>query len=287
MSQQRTSHLRRYIFPAFGDREMSTITQGEVDQWIVSLPLAGQTVNHILHTFRLVMREAKAMGHIKDDPVREVSPVKNNSRPPDVLTLEELQVLFPRSAAELVRVWGHAKYATAFYLILTTGMRVSEVCALRWKHVVWSERGILVVEAWKSDGQLGPPKSGKGRSVLAPRRTMAMLKWWQAQTPMPEPEHLVFPGEGPDGRTSRETMTRRVGLALSRAGVTLAGRRITAHALRHMYNTRMRYLLPSDALHYMIGHSSDEMTARYDRSTPTDRLRELRSVQALIDSAWK
>ena len=71
-----------------------------------------------------------------------------------------------------------------------------------------------------------------------------------------------------------------------RAGIEQGSRYLTAHSLRHTYNTRMRKVLPEAFLQYMMGHKDRKMTDHYDHATPEDRLRELAPALESINGIW-
>jgi hypothetical protein len=87
-------------------------------------------------------------------------------------TAKELQALFgPRGP------WQDDQERACFTLAAFCGMRRSEILALSWGDVDFSEHVIRVTRAWKTEkgDALGPPKSGTPRTVALPhdRRTGA------------------------------------------------------------------------------------------------------------------
>lgn len=97
--------------------------------------------------------------------------------------------------------------------MLTSGIRSGEARVLQWKHIVWDQQGILIVQAQKANKAIGEPKAKEIRAVIVPKRTITLLKWWLEQTLYKLPEDYIFPG------------------------INTAGRNLVAHSLRHTYNT--------------------------------------------------
>lgn len=182
----------------------------DVENWLLELELSNQTKNHILDTLNIVLREAKREKPIATNPLTDVERMANTYRKRDTLTLEECVLLFPRNKADLLKVWGQPKWATLFYTMLTSGIRVGEAAALRWRHVIWETPAILLVEqAIKSDGEIGKPKSGDIRGVFLPRRTKYILAWWREQSPFHDLEDFVFFGEWGNRHLNRKTISRK------------------------------------------------------------------------------
>ena len=286
MTRLRNTNLENHILPIFGSRSISRIQAHEVDDWILSLPLANSTKNAILDTFRLVLKEAQRRKIIDRNPIEDIERMADRYLPTDAFTLEDLKKLFPRDRSELLRIWGHAKWATIHYLMLTAGLRVGEAAALLWRHIVWDIGGLLVLQAVKADVTIGPTKSGTERSVILPERSLAMLKCWQEETPYPDPEHYIFFSTSGDRYFRSSSISRKMRPVLRDVEIDQTGRRLRTHSLRHTYNTRLEKVLPAEVLRYMIGHSSDAMTKRYLHKTPEDRLQELLTERDKIDQAW-
>ena len=212
----------------------------------------------------------------------------NTYRKRDTLSLEELGLLFPRKKTELLRIWKQPKWATLFYLMLTSGIRVGEAAALQWKHVIWDTPAILLIEqAVKSAGEIGKPKSGDVRGIFLPRRTKYMLWWWFEQSLFKGPEDLVFYGEGRDRHLNRKTISHKFPPALKAAKIDTGDRYVTAHSLRHTYNSQMSKILPEALLQFMMGHKSRSMTERYTNLLPADRLRQYLPAPPEMDRTWR
>jgi integrase len=287
VAKLRRAQLENHLFPTFGDLPLDRFNAAEVENWLLGLELSNQTRNHLLDTLNIVLREAKREKLVATNPLTDVERMANTYRRRDTLTLQECVLLFPRDKAKLLEIWGQPKWAALFYTLLTSGIRVGEAAALQWRHVIWETPAILLVEqAVKSDGEIGVPKSGDVRGVILPRRTKYVLGWWCNQSPFKEQEHFVFFGEWGDKHLNRKTISRKFPPALKAAEIDIGDRFITAHSLRHTYNSRMRKVLPEALLQYMMGHSSRTMTDRYTNMLPAERLRQYLPAAPELNSTW-
>lgn len=282
----RRAHLDTYILPAFGRKVLTEITRPQIERWLLGLDLANQTKNHLLYTFRIVLREAAADELIAVSPLATTEPFAKNPRRRDILTLQELRKLFPSKRADLVEIWGCLEYACMFMVLASTGVRSGEVRALTWECLLpggW----LLVNRAWKADRTLGTTKTHDERVLPLPANTTKALGWWKKESEFTAPTDLIFHGLG-GGRTPLEssTLVRAFPRALEQAEIAIGGRNLTTHSLRHGFNTLYRPLLPEGALHSLTGHKTSEMSAHYDHPDVRARMEKIEPFRQLIEAAW-
>lgn len=284
-AKHRQQHLVNWILPALGDHYLSELTPVVIERWIAGVRRAALTRNQMLSTLSIVLRDARRQGHLMHNPIEDVDRIGGAARRRDALSLEELAVLFPREMDKLVTVWGQDRWAVAYLLMATTGMRVGEVCALTWNCIRWEIPAVIILRAVKADRTIGPPKNGRPRSALLPERAVEVLRWWRARTPSAADDDCLFPGRKRD-YVSTTTLGRAWAPAAKRAGIVTAGRFLGAHALRHTYETRLRGRLPEEALRYMLGHQSVAMSEHYDQATPEERVLRIVGQKVALDRLW-
>jgi len=109
-ASSRRSHLDNYILPKFGDRLLDSFNRVEIENWLINLhqsktkkPLANQTKNQILYSFRIVLRDAERENLIPFNCLQSVEPMAPNYKPRDVFTKEELKKLFPEDLTACVQ----------------------------------------------------------------------------------------------------------------------------------------------------------------------------------------
>lgn len=281
----RRGHLCNHILPKFGHRRLDTIRAGEVEDWLVSLTLSNQSRNHLLFTFRIVLREAVRKNRIYANPLESLQQFAPKPRERDVFTVEELQMMFPTDLTERDGIWGDRMWSTLFYLLATTGIRAGEARALRWDDVDLNASGLLIQRAVQPDGMISTPKSGEGRAVLLASRTREALAMWHDSTPLKDAEDLVFFSAATGRVIARETVSRRLSPALKRAGVLMDGRNLVVHSFRHGYNTMASRSLPGELVRKIIGHRSERMTRLYDHTSLKEELALLEVSRSEIEGA--
>jgi len=286
MAQMRRAHLKTYILPAFGRKELSSLNAVEVENWLISLPLANQTKNHILRTLNIVMREAAREHLVQHNPIADIESLSVMPKRRDTLSGSELNVLFPYNRKEFENIWPILWHGFLYALAVSSGMRSGELRALQWGAVIWNPGGVLVLQAITRDNVIGEPKGKGRRSILLPDRTIALLEWWKTLTRYSDPGDFVFAGRNGHWLSARSiTINLRPGLV--RADISTEGRNIVAHSLRHTYNTKMRELLTGDVLRYFTGHKSLKMTDHYDRPFLEDRLLSFDKLRPQVEEFWK
>lgn len=288
----RRSHLDNYILPKFGKRRMDSLNRVEIENWLIGLknyrsgvPLSNQSKNHILYTFRIVLREVERERLIPFNCLGTVESLALRPKARDVFTKEELNRLFPADIKEMKAIWGRKEYAYLFYVLATTGMRSGEVRALQWKHIIWDEtcNGLFVERAVKDNDEFGTTKTGFSRVVLLTTRANECLKDWLDETPFDQMNDLIFFGQERNRPTTRKNLSLHFQKALQR---TQIDRNLVIHSFRHTYNTLLEPVLPKETLQALTGHRTDEMTERYNHPDINKRLRILTTHAISLDKIF-
>lgn len=162
--------------------------------------LSAATMEKVVTTLRIIMREAKYHLLIKENPVADVVPWHGPAKERKAFTPEEIRGLFPEDPERLKKIWLKESWATYFYLMLTCGLRNGEVSALRWKDWYREEHGLIIKHAVENRSRrlkgLKTEKNGvKGRGVSLTARAESMLIVVSAQRPH-ETEDLIFHVKG-------------------------------------------------------------------------------------------
>lgn len=140
--------LDHWLLPVFGDRPVNLITKTEILNFradVLRRPgpgdkdrLAARTVNHIMAPLRMAMREVSEQFGIPN-PYLGIKAVKIPRSHVEPFTLDEVRVFLDNVRADFRNY-----YTVRFF----TGMRPGEIDGLRWQHVDFSRRQILVRETW-------------------------------------------------------------------------------------------------------------------------------------------
>lgn len=183
-------------------------------------------------------------GRIAADPCAGVRAPKAARKLPQVLDVDEAVQLVELAPDGPLGLRDRA----LLELFYSSGLRLSEVCALRWQDLDL-DAGLVMV--------LG--KGRKQRIVPVGRHARAALRDWQAQA-APAGDGYVFPGRG-GARISARAIQLRLRRLAQRQGLF---KRIHPHLLRHSFAS---HLLESSGdlrgVQELLGHADIATTQIY------------------------
>ena len=187
----------------------------------------------------------------------KMRPVRVPQKLPTVLSRDEVR--------RLIAAARNLKHQTALSLAYGTGLRASEVVALRVGDID-SQRMILRVE------------QGKGRkdryAMLSPVLLERLRVWWRvarAQGKMLDGGWL-FPGMNPVEPLTTRQLNRVVHAAAAAANID---KRVAMHTLRHSFATHLlEQKVDIRVIQVLLGHKKLDTTALYTQ-VATDLLREV------------
>ena len=142
----------------FGTRRASTVTAADVDRWYTELLAAGMSIASLHHVHRVlsaVLNFGFRHGRLDGVETRRVTlPAYRTPdiRPPDPVVLARIWAQLP------MRAWGRA-----VRLLIATGMRRGEVCALKWEDVDLGAKVLTVRSSVVESGHDLIVKSPKGK----------------------------------------------------------------------------------------------------------------------------
>ena len=174
-------------------------------------------------------------------------------------------VLSREEVARLIAAAPNLKYQTALSIAYGTGLRVSEVIALKVSDID-SQRMTLRVEQGKG---------GKDRyAMLSPVLLERLRSWWRvahAQGKM-LPNGGLFPGLDPMDPLSTRQLNRAIHAAAEAAQID---KRISMHTLRHSFATHLlEQKVDIRVIQVLLGHKKLETTSIYTH-VATEIVREV------------
>ena len=167
-------------------------------------------------------------------------------------------VLSRDEVARLIAAAPNLKYQTALSIAYGTGLRVSEVIALKVSDID-SQRMTLRVEQGKGN---------KDRyAMLSPLLLERLRSWWRvahAQGKM-LPNGWLFPGLNPIDPLSTRQLNRAIHAAAEAAQID---KRVSMHTLRHSFATHLlQHGADSRSVQALLGHSDISTTQIYTHIT--------------------
>jgi integrase len=194
---------------------------------------------------------------------------------PDILTTSEVQMLLARL---------RLRERTLVLLAVTTGLRRSELFALKWKDVDFEamqmhvSRSIVqnVIGVCKTESSQKP--------VPIHEHLVEALHEWHGKTPYRGPESWIFASPVNQGRwpyLAQEIMRHHIRPAARKLGIS---KRIGWHTFRHTYSTLLRSTgAELKIMQELLRHSTIRVTLdTYTQAVTTEKRNAQDAVVALL-----
>lgn len=147
------SYITKHIKPRWSCVPLVAVKAVEVTEWLKSLPLSPKTCGQMRAVMHLLFERAMLWGLIEPqrNPI-ELVRIKGSSK-----RQRKPQVLVPEKFQELLSMIREPYKAMAI-VAMCTGLRVSEVLALRWEHIDF-QTGLMFVQQGVVNGRIGKVKT--------------------------------------------------------------------------------------------------------------------------------
>lgn len=252
--------IDRHVLPTLGSCALSQLTPSFVLSFVQKMEASGLSYATVKSVYRLLscaMRFALEEGMIQKNPCKKIR-IQSKEAP-------QQRVL---SQAEQRRLCDAAQCRGDFSTLLSlyTGLRLGEICALKWADIDWDKHTLTVrrtVQRLENYGarpggpktalMIGTPKSACSHRVIpVPEFILAQLRsmWTKAgQT------EFVF------GASQRAADPRTIQRHFQRLANQLGIHGVHFHTLRHSFATRLLELgVDVKTVSALLGHGSVKVT---------------------------
>lgn len=275
--------LSRYLIPGFGTMDLCQIDQSKTDSFTSLLmntkKLAAKTVKDILVILKSILKYGKQLYHLSL-PEFEFTWPRQPKKEMRVLTVSEQKVL--QDYLDPV----HNRSHLGILIALHTGMRLGEICALQWKHVLLDEEVISVQSTLiRLKAKSGPkktalvltePKSSQSMRLVPITRTLKnVLEQYQS-----DPEQFVLTGA--DYWIDPRTLQNHFEQTAKACGL----KDVHFHVLRHTFATRcVEAGFDIKCLSEILGHSSVKTTLdRYVHTSMEFKKNNMKKLESVCFS---
>jgi integrase/recombinase XerD len=211
--------------------------------------MAASSQARVLSSIKSLLAFGHRMGALRVDVGRAL-------RLPAVRQQLAQRILPERDTLRMLALEQHPRNRVLLRLLYVSGVRVSELCALRWKDTVAREEG----------GQLNVfGKGGRTRQVLVPASVWTELLELRGEATDEQP---LFRSRNKGGALTRTQVWRIVLAAARRAKIKL---NVSAHWLRHAHASHaLDRGAPIHLVQATLGHASIATTGCYAHARPKD-----------------
>lgn len=259
--------LDSYLIPEFGELQTSDITRSDIFHFSRELLVSGgikseglnpKTVNAVLSLAKNILEYAKSEKGIGTADIRHIS-VRQSQKQFRILSRDE-QLRLSSFLCE-----NPTPCHLGILLCLYTGLRIGEICALKWEDICLNERYIHVrrtmqrIQLKREQGEkrteviIQEPKSSCSvRKIPIPNEILILLQ----QAKRRGEEEFLLTGTA-DGFIEPRSMENHFKSAVRECGIN----DINFHALRHTFATRCVEIgFDIKSLSEILGHSSVSIT---------------------------
>lgn len=263
------SIVEKYMIPYFGSTPLGSIMQVDLQKYLneIRQPNGESLSKSTIKKHILILKEI--FDRAEENSLIPRSPARNLSTPKDAPVCEE-RPYWDMEAVEKALAWAKsyvqpkAPYegyngAEGIVIILETGLRRSELCALEWSDIKWNQALIHVHQGVV-------PTTGK--LVLAGTKTKSSDRYipvsegfldWLAS--LPRYGKYVIPGEDPDKPRSPSGWATSIRVIMDKLSFETGLAPLTPHELRHTYGTVLREKnVDIYTISRVMGHSSVSVT---------------------------
>jgi len=268
-------YLEKWIEPRWGEYSLLEIRAVEVESWLKSLNRAPGTRCKIRNVMSLLFNHGRRHDLCDRNPIEWVRQSAKRRTAPDILTTNEVQGLL----ANL-----RFRERTLVLLAVTTGLRRSELFALKWKDVDFQGKQICVTRSIVQN-VIGVCKTESSQKpVPAHDDLMKALREWRGQTLYQSSESWVFASRANQGRRpylAQQIMQRHILPIARKLGIA---KRIGWHTFRHTYSTLLRSTgAELKIMQELLRHSTIRVTLdTYTQAVTTEKRNAQEAVVALL-----
>jgi len=259
------SNLKLYILPKWGEYRLSEVRTVKVEMWLHTLPLAPATKSKIRNQLSAIFTHGIRHEFIVTNPISKVRCSAARLREPDVLTPDEFRSLLP-----LLPLRERAMVMLAG----STGLRRSEMFALRWSDICFVTMQVFVTKAIVRNhiGKVKTPASRK--PVPLHRSVLAILSEWRSESAYGDAVDFLFPSirrNGSQPLFPDMVLNKIIRPALREAGIV--GKTIGWHSFRHSLATNLRSMgVDVKVAQELLRHANSRITLDlYTRAVSSEK----------------
>lgn len=242
--------LRKYLFPYFGDHNLTEVNRQMVQAFVTQLgrKLAPKSVSLAKNLVSKVFTTAMEWGYLQENPATRVRiSAQFVQRERTALNPEQIRLLtdaLPEPCKSMVLI------------AVLTGLRRGELFALRWGAIDF-ERKLIIVRESVYEGQFGTPKTRSSVRKIAMGEALETI--FLAQRKMNASENaLVFASQKGTALRPENILKRTIHPACEKLGLPKVG----WHDLRHTSATLLHAHEPLRVAQAILGHSDFTDNAR-------------------------
>lgn len=266
------NHVEEHITPLLGGIRVGSLHQRDVRRLIadrLEAGLAARTVGHIVSTLRAALQHAVDDGDLIVN-VAKVELPRVDHVPVEAMTADRAQAILDAVKGDrLEALWT---------LLLGTGLRLGEACALDWRDIELPTDVELLDRTGAVTVRKGKTKAAS-RTIPLPSFVVESLRQHRIDAKRYGPSEPVFVGEQTGERLTVGVASHALPRLLVRKGLP----RMTPHRLRHGCASLLYAKgVPMRTISEILGHANPAVTAKvYTHLTESGKREAMASLDEL------
>jgi integrase len=224
-------YITKWITPTWGAHSLSDVRTVAVESWLGTLKLSNGSRTKVRNIMSALYSHAVRWEFFDRNPITLVRQSAKRKRAPDVLTADELKKLL----AELTGV-----YRVMVFVAAATGLRVSELLALRWQDCDSEAGEIRLTRGIVRQCETAMKTEASRKPIPLESGLADVLTDWRAHCAYNQLTDYLFASVEMDGTQPlwpNSAMEKHIRPAAIRAGIT---KRIGWHVFRHTFGTLVK-----------------------------------------------
>lgn len=295
--QRKVSTLEHQVYPHIGNIQVSKLTHARIQKMVNDLNESGLSYSTIKKAYEAVcgcLRYYRRQTATSFNPCEDIAlPEAKRKDNADIsfFTTEERRQIVEEATRKYESGKSVYRIGWAFVLLMYSGLRAGEVCALTWDDVDFSERTINVrknaIEVREKDENgeahyvLKTQNSTKTRSGtrIIPMTEKAYTALSELQKITGDCEYIISSSKGQRIRPSR--IDRSFHLILNAVGL----KRVGVHTLRHTFATMLFHNgCDIKVVSELLGHSNTKITENiYIHVIQEQKVKAIQSIDKFSD----
>lgn len=204
------SAIEYHLKPVFGKKLIAELTAPDIRNWISFLKISPKRINNVLVPLRGVLGDAFADGLIDRNPGERIKNLPTRPEEPDPLSPGEIEALLAACDGQIRNL---------FQFAIWTGLRTSELIAVRWGDIDWLKSVVRIRRA-NVRKQMKVPKTKAGeRDVKLLSGALAALETQKQYTLLHGKEIFFNPRTNSPWETDGQVRKTAWQHAVKRSGI--------------------------------------------------------------------